>query len=343
MPQRHVFERGDDRAPDHAGEAVRFSVRMGFFLCGIEEEPFWPSEKDSRASPTSVRCKCRISVASRSTELATTPSVAKNAACRSRGTICVDTGSGSSPRALRDVGLDPGVDIGERAHRSRELARRHFAPRRLQPFPVALELGVETRELEAEGGRFGMDAVTATDAHRVLVLAGPALEDREQSVDVGDENVGGARELDGETGIEHVRGRHPLVHEPGGLADMFRDTGQEGDHVVARLLLDLVDPLDIESSALPCFPGRLPRDDAEIGLGLAGQDLDVEPDPVSGFGLPDRGHLRAGIAGDHRADTSFPSGVHPPGDAGTDRRPRREIQNSGTAGDRKAIVLVQDI
>jgi hypothetical protein len=46
-------------------------------LCGIADEPFWPLEKYSSASSTSVRCRWRISVATRSIEEAMTPSVAK--------------------------------------------------------------------------------------------------------------------------------------------------------------------------------------------------------------------------------------------------------------------------
>ena len=33
----------------------RFSVRTGLRLCGIAEEPFWPLEKNSSTSRTSVR------------------------------------------------------------------------------------------------------------------------------------------------------------------------------------------------------------------------------------------------------------------------------------------------
>src|SRR5258707_1940730 len=62
---------------------VRFSDSTGLRLCGIAEEPFWPGEKYSSASSTSVRCRWRISVASRSIEAATTASVAKYMAWRS--------------------------------------------------------------------------------------------------------------------------------------------------------------------------------------------------------------------------------------------------------------------
>ncbi len=63
----------------------------------MAEEPFWPAEKNSSASSTSVRCRWRISVASRSSEEATTASVAKYMAWRSRGITCVEIGSGVRP------------------------------------------------------------------------------------------------------------------------------------------------------------------------------------------------------------------------------------------------------
>ena len=56
---------------------VRFSVRIGLRLCGMADEPFWPASKASSASSTSVRCRWRISTASRSTEAPTTASAAK--------------------------------------------------------------------------------------------------------------------------------------------------------------------------------------------------------------------------------------------------------------------------
>ena len=76
---------------------VRFSVSTGLRLCGMAEEPFCPAEKNSSASRNSVRCKCRISTASRSTPLAMTPSTAKNMACRSRGITWVECVSGVRP------------------------------------------------------------------------------------------------------------------------------------------------------------------------------------------------------------------------------------------------------
>ncbi len=76
---------------------VRFSLSTGLRLCGIAELPFWPAWKNSSASRTSERCRCRTSTASRSIPLATTPSAQKNAACRSRGITWVETGSTARP------------------------------------------------------------------------------------------------------------------------------------------------------------------------------------------------------------------------------------------------------
>src|SRR5690349_461714 len=159
---------------------VRFSESTGLRLCGIAEEPFCPSEKNSSASSTSVRCRCRISVASRSTEEATTPSVAKNIAWRSRGITCVETGSTARP-------------------------------------------------------------ILAADGRRHLVLEGAPLERIEQLLDIRDQDVGGARGLHVETGVEGVGGGHPLMHEARLGPDDFGKVGQECDGVMLGFAFDLVD------------------------------------------------------------------------------------------------------
>ncbi len=55
----------------------RFSERIGFFLCGIAEEPFWPFPNASVASPTSVRCQWRTVTPIRSSALPMRASAAK--------------------------------------------------------------------------------------------------------------------------------------------------------------------------------------------------------------------------------------------------------------------------
>jgi hypothetical protein len=64
-----------------------------------------------------------------------------------------------------------------------------------EPRAAAVELGIGLGQLDAERGRFGMDAVAAADGGRVLVFHRAALERGEQVVDVGEQHVRGAGEL----------------------------------------------------------------------------------------------------------------------------------------------------
>ena len=97
MPEGDIFHGGQGIGADHTGEAGEVSVNTGLRLCGIADEPFWPGEKYSSASSTSVRWRWRISVARRSIDDAITASVAKNIAWRSRGMTWVEIVSGASP------------------------------------------------------------------------------------------------------------------------------------------------------------------------------------------------------------------------------------------------------
>src|ERR1700710_2389213 len=91
---------------------VTFSVSTGLRLCGIEELPFCPSEKNSSASRTSVRCRWRISVARFSIEAAARAGAAGGGGARNGlGGDRLDR----QPELGGDVFLDPRIDIGERA------------------------------------------------------------------------------------------------------------------------------------------------------------------------------------------------------------------------------------
>ncbi len=159
---------------------VRFSVSTGLRLCGMADEPFCPSEKNSSASSTSVRCRWRISVASRSTEEATTPSVAKKAACRSRGITWVETGSGSRPSFFATNASTRGSMLAK-VPTAPEMAQVEISSRADdQTLSGARKFRVGQRELHAEGRGLGVDAVRAADGRRELVLEGPALDRGEQ-------------------------------------------------------------------------------------------------------------------------------------------------------------------
>ena len=152
--------------------------------------------------------------------------------------------------------LDARIDLGEGADRARDRAGRDLLARGDQPLAGAREFRIGVGELEAERRRLGMDAVGAADRRRHLVLEGARLQRREQLVDVGEQQVGGAGELDVEAGVEHVGRRHALVHETRLGADDLGEMGEEGDDVVLGLALDLVDARDIERRILGLGPDR---------------------------------------------------------------------------------------
>ena len=81
-----------------ASPAIR-SDRIGLRLWGIALEPFWPAANGSWSSPISVCWRLRISVANRSSEPPRMAIAASRAACRSRWTIWVLTGSVRRPSA----------------------------------------------------------------------------------------------------------------------------------------------------------------------------------------------------------------------------------------------------
>ena len=153
-----------------------------------------------------------------------------------------------------------------------------------------------------------MDAVAAADGERVLVLEGALLQRREQPVEVGQQDVGGAHQLHVEAGVEHVGRGHALMDEARIRADDLGQMRQEGDDVVLGLALDLVDARDVEGGGVALFPDRLRRllrDDAELGQRVAGMRLDLEPDAEPGFGRPDGDHFGPRIAGDHRSVLTY--------------------------------------
>ena len=76
MPERDILEARSSRWLGWSVPIRKHAQPFpGLRLCGIADEPACPSANGSRTSRTSVRCKCRISVAKRSSEAAITANV----------------------------------------------------------------------------------------------------------------------------------------------------------------------------------------------------------------------------------------------------------------------------
>lgn len=201
--------------------------------------------------------------------------------------------------------FDARIDIGEGADGAGDRASGDFRAGIDEALAVAVHLGIKAGEGQAHGGRLGMDAVAAADAHRVLVFEGAGLQCSEYTVHIGEQQIGGADELDVERGVQHVRRGHALVNETAVGADKFGKVRQESDDVVLGDGLDLVDAGDIEGGAAALFPDRLCcrfRNDAEFGKRVTGMRLDLEPDAELRFRRPDGDHFRSGVTRDHGND-----------------------------------------
>ena len=119
-------------------------------------------------------------------------------------------------------------------------------------------------------GGLGVDAVAAADGGRQLVLEGAPLQRVQQRVDLDQDQVGRALELDRQRGVEQVGRGQAEMQESRLRAAHLLDMGQEGDHVVAGRGLDLLDPGRIDQPLAVGGDGGRERADR---LGRDGADL----------------------------------------------------------------------
>ena len=110
----------------------------------------------------------------------------------------------------------------------------------------------------------------------------------------------GPGQLQRQRGVDDVARREAVV-DPGarGLADPLLDHVDERGDVVLGDELALLDRGDVEAGALAHRGRGVLRDDAELGPGLGGEDLDLEPGAEARLVGEEVGHLGQGVAGDH--------------------------------------------
>ena len=214
----------------------------------------------------------------------------------------METGSRREAHGLGDVRLHARIDVGERAHGARDGAGGDFLAGAGEAELGTGEFGISLRQLDAERGRLGMDAVAAADRDRGLVLEGALFQCGEQAVETGGQHIGSAHELHVEAGVEDIGGGKAQMHEAGFGSHMLGKVGQESDDVMLGDALDLVDAGDIElglRALLPDDLGCRHGNEPELRHGGGGVRLDLEPDAETRLRFPDLRHLGARVARDH--------------------------------------------
>jgi len=148
-----------------------------------------------------------------------------------------------------------------------------------------------------------MNAVGAANGDGIFMLFGAFLQRRENPVHANQQEIGRARHLNRQCRVENIGGGKALMDEAGILADKFGEMGQKGDDVMFDFALDLIDAGDVKfgrSALVPDILGRGFRYNTKLGQRVTAMGLNLKPDAVFRGRRPDRGHLFAGIAFNHR-------------------------------------------
>ena len=216
---------------------------------------------------------------------------------------------GSKAELFADVLLNEWVYARVRSHGTADSAGGSNLAGFLQARLSALERPSPAAELHAKGHGLCMDAMGTANAQGLLELEGTAFAGFTELLHVIQNDVHSLGDLVGKGRVSQV-GRSHAVMNPAARrllalrnigVDVLGHVGGEGDDIVVRYLLDLVDALNREvgmctdPSGLFLGYARF----TQLSLCLAGQDLNLFPDLELVLQLPDGAHLGARVATDH--------------------------------------------
>ena len=245
------------------------SATFGFRLCGIADEPFMPVANGSSTSRTSVRARCRISVANRSSDDAQIASVDEQLGVPvARDHLRRDRIGLEAEPLARDP-LDLGVDRRVRPDGARRAGRRGRprAPGERGRAPGRARTPSRRASSRTSSARRGSRA-----SGRCRSCGGAPRRarttDAERAVEPCDDSAPASLDLQGERGVDDVRRRQPVVDPAAFRAELLGDRVDERGEVVVGRQLDLGDPLRRRHASRP------PRIAATSS---AGTDADLGP------------------------------------------------------------------
>jgi hypothetical protein len=133
------------------------------------------------------------------------------------------------------------------------------------------------------------------------MLLGPRDDGAERPLDPGQHQLSGFPDGERERRVDDVGRREPVVQPPSFCPEPLLHGVDEGGDVVVRLALDLGDALRRGHVRVRPDRGDDPRGDAtDLGPAVEGGELHAQPSLELRLLRPDPGHLRSGVASDHR-------------------------------------------
>ena len=303
VPEGHVLEPGTDVGAQHARQPRQPLARDGVALVGHGGAALLPRPEGL----LDLADLGALKVAHLGGELLDRCSGARARPEVLGVTVACDHLGGRHRREaerLAHLSLDPGVDVGIRAHRARELAHGHRLARPAQARAVAVRLEAPQCELGPEGDGLGVHPVGATDHGRGPELDRPALERGDQLAASARQQVGRLCEGGAQGGVDDVARREPVVDPLAGRsADGCLDDVDERRHVVVGDPLAFGHRLDERGRGLRgALADRLGLDlrhDTDGRERLGRQHLDLEPPRQASLVGEQGGHGGTRVAADH--------------------------------------------
>ncbi len=297
VPERDVFEPGLEIPPKHARQPAELFGAPGIALVGHRAGPLLRARRErllhfAHLGALQVAHFERERLDRRAQRRARVEQLGVTVAGDHLGGRC-----GTQPELLAHVRLDLRIDVGVRADRAGHLADRDRFPRPNESDPVASELQRPERQLAAEGDGLGVDPVGAPGHGGVAMLMCPRDDGDFEPVDLAQDQIAGAHHGDRQPGVDHVVRREPVVQPLGGGAtDPCLDDVDEGGGLVIGDGFAFPDRLEVEVGTLPDRRRVGRRHHPELGPGLRGEHLHLEPGTEAGLVGEEISDFRRGIA-----------------------------------------------
>ena len=152
---------------------------------------------------------------------------------------------------LAYIVLDEWRDVCEVTHSARNLTYLYAACCSNEASEVTLHLLVPQRPLKAEASDVGVDAVCTADAGSALKLDSALAQHLEHLLDILQEDRVSLLQKVAVGRIHNIGAGEAIVYPLTLLAEGLAHGACEGYDVVACLLLNLIDAVDVERCALP--------------------------------------------------------------------------------------------